>query len=46
MKAEASGLGVSATPSFLVGDLLVSGAVSYDSLATLVERAERNAARP
>lgn len=41
-KAEGASVGVSATPSFLVGRLLISGALPFDSLLSLVERAEAN----
>ncbi len=40
-KQEGVELGVNSTPSFLVGDQLVSGAVPYDSLKVLAERAAR-----
>jgi len=36
-------LGVNATPSFVIGGLLVAGALPYDSIARLVERAEARA---
>ena len=36
-------LGVSSTPSFIIGDQLVGGAISIDQIIELVERAERAA---
>jgi len=36
-------LGISSTPSFIIGDQLVSGAISIDRVIELVERAERAA---
>jgi protein-disulfide isomerase len=36
-------IGVSATPSFVIGGLLVTGALPYDSIVRLVERAEARA---
>jgi protein-disulfide isomerase len=44
-KAEATALGVGSTPSFLVGDVLVPGALPYDSLKVLVEKAAGAAAQ-
>lgn len=41
-KNQGVSMGVSATPSFIVGGLLISGALPFDSLLTLVERAEAN----
>jgi len=39
-KQEGIALGVDATPSFVIGGLLVSSAIPYDSIVVLVERAE------
>ncbi len=39
-KQEGIALGVDATPSFVIGGLLVSSAIPYDSVVVLVERAE------
>ena len=39
-KADAVAVGVSSTPSFVIGGLLISGHLAYDSVVTLVERAE------
>lgn len=36
-------VGVNATPSFVIGGLLVAGALPYDSIVRLVERAEARA---
>lgn len=44
-KTEAMALGVGSTPSFLVGDVLVPGALPYDSLKTLVEKAAARATK-
>jgi protein-disulfide isomerase len=44
-RQEGLALGVNSTPSFYIGGLLVSGALPYDSVLALVERAER-ARRP
>jgi protein-disulfide isomerase len=38
---EGLAVGVSSTPSFVIGDLLVIGSLPYDSVVALVERAER-----
>lgn len=38
-KNEAMALGVGSTPSFLIGDVLVPGALPFDSVRTLVEKA-------
>ncbi|NIM52114.1 MAG: thioredoxin domain-containing protein [Gemmatimonadales bacterium] len=40
-KDEGVALGVNSTPSFIIGDILIPAALSYDSLVKLVERAER-----
>jgi protein-disulfide isomerase len=37
---EGQQLGISSTPSFIIGDQLVSGAISLDEIIALVERAE------
>jgi predicted DsbA family dithiol-disulfide isomerase len=37
-------IGVNSTPSFVIGGLLVTGSLSYDSIVRLVERAEARAA--
>ncbi len=42
-KNEAVALGVGATPSFLIGDMLVTGALPFDSLRTLVEKVASSA---
>ena len=39
-KQEGLALGVNSTPSFVIGGLLVTGAIPYDSVVVLVERAE------
>lgn len=39
-KREGLDLGVTATPSFVIGGRLYIGAMGYDSLVTLIERAE------
>lgn len=39
-KQEGLTLGVNATPSFVIGGLLVSSSLPYDSIVSLVERAE------
>jgi protein-disulfide isomerase len=39
-KQEGLAVGVHSTPSFIVGGLLVVGALPYDSLVSLVERVE------
>jgi protein-disulfide isomerase len=39
-KQEGVAVGVHSTPSFVIGGLLVAGALAYDSLVVLVERAE------
>ena len=44
-KQEGITVGVHSTPSFVVGGLLVVGALPYDSLVSLVERVEAAAAR-
>lgn len=38
-------MGVSSTPTFIVGGLMVSGTLPYDSLASLIRRAEAAARR-
>jgi protein-disulfide isomerase len=40
-KQEGLALGVNSTPSFIIGGVLVIGALPYDSVLALVERAER-----
>lgn len=44
-KQEGIAVGVNSTPSFVVGGLLVVGALPYDSMVSLVERVEAAAAR-
>jgi protein-disulfide isomerase len=44
-KQEGLAVGVSSTPSFVIGGLLVVGALPYDSVVALVERAEGAATR-
>ena len=44
-KQEGIAVGVNSTPSFIVGGLLVVGAVPYDSLVSLVERVEAAGSR-
>ena len=44
-KNEAVALGVSATPSLLIGGVLVAGSLPYDSIKALVERAASNASQ-
>ena len=38
--------GVRSTPTFIVGGLIVPGALSYDSLKTLVDQARTRAGAP
>ena len=38
-RQEGLALGVNSTPSLLIGNLLVVGAISYDSVKALVDRA-------
>ncbi len=45
-KQEAVTRGVQSTPTFIVGNLRVSGSLPYDSLKALVDRAARSAATP
>lgn len=40
-----AGLGVSSTPTFIVGDQMVSGALGFEALVRLVEQAEARRAR-
>lgn len=42
---EGIAVGVNSTPSFLIGGLLVTGTIPYDSVVALVRRAEGTAAR-
>lgn len=44
-KNQGLAVGVSSTPTFVVGGLMLSGALSYDSVASLVRRAEAAAGR-
>ena len=44
-KNEAVALGINSTPSFLIGDMIVAGALPYDSIRTLVEKAAARAAQ-
>jgi protein-disulfide isomerase len=38
-------VGVNSTPSFVIGGVLLVGALPYDSIVKYVERAERRAAQ-
>jgi protein-disulfide isomerase len=44
-KQEGIAIGVQSTPSFVIGGLLVAGSLSYDSIVSLVERAEARLAQ-
>jgi len=44
-RQEGEAIGVNSTPSFVIGGLLVSGSLSYDSIVRLVERAEARLAQ-